>query len=44
MKQYCMSKKKALAEHMRIVPELEKAGLKKEAKTQKKDLKEIKAV
>lgn len=42
MSNYCMSKKKALAEHMRLVPELKKAGLKKEVKEQSKDLKEIK--
>lgn len=41
-KKYCMAKKIALKEHERLVPELKKAGLKKEAKIQEKDLKEIK--
>ena len=33
---------KLIKEHKRIVPELKKAGLKKEAKYQEKDLKELK--
>jgi len=41
-KKYCMPKKKAMAEHLRIIPELKKAGLKKEAKEQEKDLRDIK--
>jgi len=41
-KKYCMPKKKAMAEHLRLVPELKKAGLKKEAKKQEEDLTEIK--
>jgi len=40
-KKYCMSKKAAKAEHERIIPELKKVGLHKEAKAQEKDLKEI---
>lgn len=34
--------KKQIAEHKRIIPELKKAGLKKEMKAQIKDLKELK--
>lgn len=34
--------KKLINEHKRIVPELKKAGLKKEAKDQEKDLEELK--
>lgn len=41
-KKYCMAKKVALSEHERLVPELKKAGLNKEAKSQEKDLEEIK--
>ena len=37
-----MSKKMYIKEHKRLVPELEKAGLKKEAKEQRKDLEEAK--
>ena len=40
-KMYCMAKKVAKAEHERLVPELKKAGLKKEAKEQEKDLSKI---
>lgn len=38
-----MSKKLLLNEHKIIIPELEKAGLKKEAEEQEKDLREIKS-
>lgn len=41
-KTYKVSKKEMLEEHKRIVPELIKAGLKKEAKRQSKELKSIK--
>ncbi len=41
-KTYRVSKKEMIKEHKRIVPELRKAGLKKEAKRQAKELKEIK--
>lgn len=41
-KMYCMSKKMAKKEHERLVPELHKAGLHKEAKEQEKDLEKIK--
>lgn len=44
MKEYCMTKKKAMAEHLRLVPELKKAGLKKEAKEQEEDLNKIKSI
>ena len=43
-KEYEMPKSKALAEHKRLVPELKKVGLKKEAKEQEKDLKAIKKI
>ena len=39
LKKYCMPLKEAIQEHKRIVPELRKAGLKKEAKIQEKELK-----
>lgn len=42
MKKYQVSKREMLAEHKRIIPELKKAGLKKEAKRQSKELKSIK--
>ena len=38
LKKYCMPLKEAIKEHKRIVPELKKAGLKKEAKTQGREL------
>lgn len=41
-KKYCMSAKMAKSEHERLIPELKKAGLNKEAKIQQKDLNEIK--
>lgn len=41
-KKILISKMPAIKEHERLVPELKKAGLKKEAKLQAKDLKEIK--
>ena len=41
LKKYCMPLKEAIQEHKRIVPELRKAGLKKEAKTQAVELKKI---
>jgi len=37
-----VSKKEMLKEHKRIIPELKKAGLKKEANTQAEELKELK--
>lgn len=37
-----VSTKEMLSEHKRIIPELKKAGLEKEAKDQSKELKEIK--
>jgi len=40
-KKYCMSAKMAKKEHERLIPELKKAGLEKEAREQEKDLKEI---
>lgn len=40
-KMYCMAKKLAKKEHERLVPELKKAGLKKEAEEQEKDLQKI---
>lgn len=42
MKTYKVSKKEMVKEHKRIIPELKKAGLKKEAKRQSKELKQIK--
>lgn len=42
-KKYCMSAKIAKKEHERLIPELKKVGLNKEAKVQQKDLKEITA-
>jgi hypothetical protein len=41
LKKYSMPLKEAIEEHERIVPELKKAGLKKEAKIQKSELKKI---
>jgi hypothetical protein len=41
LKKYCMPLKEAIAEHKRIVPELKKAGLSKEAKKQSVELKAI---
>lgn len=41
-KKVSMSKKMYIKEHERIIPELKKVGLKKEAKIQEKDLREIK--
>ena len=41
LKKYCMPLKEAIQEHKRIVPELRKAGLKKEAKIQGRELKAI---
>jgi hypothetical protein len=38
---YMVNTNEMLKEHKRIVPELKKAGLKKEAKDQEKELKEI---
>lgn len=37
-KKYCMAKKAAKVEHERLIPELKKAGLEREAKEQEKDL------
>jgi len=37
-----VSKSEMIAEHKRIVPELRKAGLKKEAAKQSRELKELK--
>lgn len=42
MKTYKVSKKEMIAEHKRIIPELKKAGLKKEAGRQAKELSKIK--
>ena len=42
MKTYKVSKKEMMAEHKRIIPELRKAGLKKEAAKQSKELSKIK--
>lgn len=42
MKTYRVSKREMIKEHTRIVPELKKAGLKREALRQAKELKEIK--
>ena len=42
MKTYTVNTKEMLSEHKRIIPELRKAGLKKEANDQNKELKEIK--
>lgn len=42
MKTYRVSKQEMLKEHKRIIPELKKAGLKKEANKQAKELKSIK--
>lgn len=39
---YKVSKSEMVKEHSRIIPELKKAGLKKEACKQTKELKEIK--
>ena len=39
---YMVSKKEMIQEHKRIIPELRKAGLKKEANKQAKELEEIK--
>jgi hypothetical protein len=41
LKKYTMPLKEAIEEHKRIVPELRKAGLKKEAKTQGRELKTL---
>jgi hypothetical protein len=41
LKKYCMPLKEAIEEHKRIVPELRKAGLKKEAKTQGRELSKL---
>ena len=41
-KTYKVSKSEMVKEHSRIIPELKKAGLKKEACKQTKELKEIK--
>lgn len=38
-KKIAISKKMVVKEHKRLIPELEKAGLKKEAEEQEKDLK-----
>ena len=38
LKKYTMPLKEAIQEHKRIVPELRKAGLKKEAKIQGREL------
>ena len=40
-KQIQESKQKLVREHVRIIPKLEKAGLKREASIQKKELGEI---
>lgn len=40
-KKYCMAKSVAKREHERLVPELKRAGLKKEAKEQQADLNKI---
>lgn len=42
MKNYLVNTKDMLAEHKRIIPELKKAGLKKEAADQSRELREIK--
>lgn len=42
MKKYKVSKKEMISEHKRIIPQLKKAGLKKEADRQAKELKQIK--
>ena len=42
MKTYKVKKSEMIAEHKRIIPELKKAGLKKEAAKQSKELKSIK--
>lgn len=42
-KKILISKKMLLKEHKRIIPELKKAGLKKEATDQAKELKELKS-
>jgi hypothetical protein len=41
LKKYTMPLKEAIEEHKRIVPELKKAGLKKEAKKQGRELKTL---
>lgn len=41
-KQIVVSKMSMLKEHKRIIPQLKKAGLTKEAKRQSKELKELK--
>ena len=41
-KTYKVTKKEMVKEHKRIIPELRKAGLKKEASRQAKELKSIK--
>jgi hypothetical protein len=41
-KMICESKKSMVKEHERLVPELRKSGLKKEANKQAKELKEYK--
>ncbi len=41
-KTYKVSKKEMVSEHKRIIPELKKAGLKKEACKQTKELQSIK--
>lgn len=41
-KMICESKKEIVKEHERLVPELKKVGLKKEANMQSKELKEYK--
>ena len=42
MKKYKVSKKEMIKEHKRIIPELKKAGLRKEAAKQLKELRGIK--
>jgi hypothetical protein len=42
MKTYLVNTKEMLAEHKRIIPELRRVGLTKEANDQSKELKEIK--
>ena len=41
LKKYTMPLKEAIEEHKRIVPELKKAGLTKEASIQSRELKQI---
>lgn len=42
MKTYKVSKKEMIKEHKSIIPKLKKAGLKKEASKQSRELKQIK--